>query len=111
MISIIEASILEHSILGKSILSQSIENEKRVDHNYRHKDLIVKHIVDHSDHDEHIASNDHQRHDDDIVKHDEHIADHSDHEERSSTEKHLRERNERRIETHREHSVINVSNT
>ncbi len=100
MISVIEASTLEHSILEKSILSQSIEDERRVDHNHRHENLIVEHIVDHSDHDEHIAIADHS----DLEKH---IADHSDHEKRSSTEKHLREHNERRIETHREHSVIN----
>ncbi len=117
MISVIEASIFEHSIFEKSTLNQLIKNEERVDHNHWHEDLIVEHIVDHSDHDEHIANSDHQRHDDDIVEHDEHIvdhndlerhiADHSDHEKRSSTEKHFRERNERRIKAHREHFVIN----
>ncbi len=100
MISVIETSIFEHSILGKSILSQSIENERRVDHNHRHENLIVEHTADHNDHDEHTAIADHS----DL---EEHTANHSDHEEHSSTEKHLRRHNERRIEAHREHSVIN----
>ncbi len=76
------------SVIEASTLNQSIENEKRVDHNHRHENLIERHIADHSDLERHIA-------------------DHSDHDERSSTEKHLREHNERRIETHREHFVIN----
>ncbi len=101
MISIIEASFLEHSIL-----SQSIKNERRVDHNHRHENLIVEHIAS-SDDDEHIASSDHQKHDDDIVEHDEHNAERNDHEKHSLIEKHLRKRVERRIEVHREQFVIN----
>ncbi len=82
------ASLDMISVIEASIFSQSIRDEERVDQNHRHEDFVEEHIVDHSD----------------LEKH---IADHSDHDERSSTEKHLREHNERRIETHREHSVIN----
>jgi ABC-type Zn2+ transport system substrate-binding protein/surface adhesin len=82
------------SVIESSILCQSIKNDELVEHNHRHE----KHDDDIVDFEEHIA--DHN----DL---EEHIADHSDHEERSSTEKHLRRHNERRIEAHREHSVIN----
>ncbi len=92
------------SVIESSILCQLIKNDEFVEHNHRHENRIAE-------------NNRHERHDDDIVdleRHiadhsdlEEHIADHSDHEERSSTEEHLRKHNERRIETHREHSVIN----
>jgi hypothetical protein len=98
------ASLDMTSVIESSILCQSIRDDEFVEHSHRYENRIV-------------GDNRHEEHDDDIVdleKHiadhsdlEEHIADHSDHEERSSTEKHLREHNERRIETHREHSVIN----
>ncbi len=99
-------SVIEASTLEKSTLSQSIRDERHAEHNHRHEKLIVEHIADHSDHDEHIVDSDHKRHDDNIVGHDEHSAEHSDHEKHSATEEHFRRHVERRIETHRGHLVI-----
>ncbi len=118
------ASLDMTSVIESSTLCQSIKNDEFVQHNHRHENRIVednrhvehdddivdleRHIADHSDLERHIADlSDLEKHIADHSDLEEHIADHSDHEERSSTEKHLRKHNERRIEAHREHSVIN----
>ncbi len=88
------ASLDMTSVIESSILCQSIKNDELVEHSHRHENRIAE-------------NNRHGGHDDDTAGLGGHIADHSGHEERSSTEEHLREHNERRIEAHREHSVIN----
>ncbi len=134
MTSVIEWSILCQSIKNDELVEHNHRHENRIAENTRHKEHdgdivdLEEHIADHSDLEKHTADpagleghtadhSDLERHTadlSDLGEHtadhsdlERHTADHSDHEKRSSTEKHLRKHNERRIEAHREHSVIN----